>query len=389
MKILIKGPLLSMSGYGNHARQVFELVKASKPSAEIFCDVLPWGNSTWILSQEYCSDGIFSDIIEKTMLSHKINECQFNEVYHVGMPEEWIPFENTKNIGITAGIESDYCKEEWINNLNSMDLVIVPSSFSKKSFLNTSKAVNLKIKTDIQIIPEWFYVEFLEKHDKKYNLLKNVKTEQNILIIGQVTSSNPELDRKNISRTLREAISYITKIDEKIGIVLKITTSGSNQEAKNKAKEMISQETKNLDVPVYLLFGNLTPYEIKSLYTDEKITCLLTGTRGECFGLTILEAAINKLPIVATDWSSYLEFISYYFPLEYKLKKVNSNSSINFFSNESKWAEFESSSLEKQLNKIFIEKSVDCESLLRQSEFLINNYSKDSIIKQYKKILIG
>ena len=153
--------------------------------------------------------------------------------------------------------------------------------------------------------------------------------------------------------------------------------------------KMISQETKNLDVPVYLLFGNLTPYEIKSLYTDEKITCLLAGTRGECFGLTILEAAINKLPIVATDWSSYLEFISYYFPLEYKLKKVNSNSSINFFSNESKWAEFESSSLEKQLNKIFIEKSVDCESLLRQSEFLINNYSKDSIIKQYKKILIG
>ena len=82
MKILIRGPLLSMSGYGNHARQIFELVKAAKPGAEIHCDVLAWGNTSWILSQDYCSDNNFDQIIQKTMLSYKVNETQFDEVYH-------------------------------------------------------------------------------------------------------------------------------------------------------------------------------------------------------------------------------------------------------------------------------------------------------------------
>ena len=134
MNILIKGPLLSISGYGNHARQIFEFVKLTKPKAKIYCDVLPWGNTSWILSQKYCSDKNFEEIIQKTLVSHKINEIQFSEVYHIGLPNEWKPFINAKNIGITAGIESDICKIEWINDLNKMDLIIVPSEFSKETF---------------------------------------------------------------------------------------------------------------------------------------------------------------------------------------------------------------------------------------------------------------
>ena len=388
MKILIRGPLLSMSGYGNHARQIFELVKAAKPNAEIFCDVLSWGNTSWILSQNYCSDNNFDEIIQKTMLSYKVNETQFDEVYHIGLPNEWQPFVNTKNVGVTAGIESDICKEEWIDDLNKMDLVIVPSEFSKETFVKTSSFSKSSLETDVCIIPEWFYVEFEEKHDKKYNLLENVKTDKNVLIIGQITSISPENDRKNIARTLRETAQYLETIDENIGIVLKLLTSGSNEKAKNLAKDIIQKEVKDLNTPVYLLFGNLTPYELQSLYTDSKITCLLSGTRGECFGLTMLEAAANKLLTVTTGWSAHTEHVNYSFSLLYDLKQVPP-SDANFFNLNSRWAEYKTSSLEEQLHSVFVKKEVDCDALEKQAEFLINNYSKNAIISKYSSILNG
>ena len=388
MKILIRGPLLSMSGYGNHARQIFELVKAAKPGAEIHCDVLAWGNTSWILSQDYCSDNNFDQIIQKTILSYKVNETQFDEVYHVGLPNEWNPFRNARNVGITAGIEADICKEEWIDDLNKMDLVIVPSSFAKESFIKTSSFSENMLKTDICVIPEWFYVEFKEKHDKKYNILKKVKTDKNVLIIGQITSENPETDRKNISRTLRETARYFETIDEDIGIVLKLLTSGSNKEAKELARDIIKKEIENINVPVYLLFGNMTPHELKSLYADPKITCLLSGTRGECFGLTMLEAAVNKLLTITTGWSAHTEYINYFFPLEYDLKQVPSNKN-GFFNLNSRWAEYKVSSLEEQLHNVFVKKEVDCDALEKQAEFLINNYSKNAIISKYSSILNG
>lgn len=389
MKILIRGPLLSMSGYGNHARQIFELVKAAKPEAELHCDVLPWGNTSWILSKDYCSDNNFDQIIQKTMLSYKVNETQFEEVYHIGLPNEWKPFENSKNIGITAGIESDICKEEWIDDLNKMDLVIVPSEFAKEIFVYTSSFSKNSLETPICVIPEWFYVEFEEKHDKKYNLLEKVKTDENVLIIGQITSTNPENDRKNISRTLRETAKYLSSIDKEVGIVLKLLTTGSNEEAKNMAKKLVQKEVKDVDVPVYLLFGNMTPSELQGLYTDPKITCLLSGTRGECFGLTMLEAAVNKLLTVSTGWSAHTEHVNYYFPLSYDLKQVPPSKHTSFFNSSSRWAEYKSDCLEEQLGNVFIEKNIDYDAIESQAEFLINNYSKDAIISKYSSILNG
>lgn len=389
MNILIRGPLLSMSGYGNHSRQIFELVKSAKPNAKIYCDVLPWGSTSWILSQEFCSDNSFDEIIQKTMISYELKETQFDEVYHIGLPNEWKPFVDSKNIGVTAGIESDICKESWIDDLNKMDLVITPSEFAKESFIKTSSFSKNSLQTDICVIPEWFYVEFQESHDNKYGLLNKVKTDENVLIIGQITSTNPESDRKNIARSLRETASYLSGVDKEIGIILKILTSGSNELAKKIAKDIIKKEVEDLDVPVYLLFGNMTPYELKSLYSDPKVTCLLTGTRGECFGLTILEAAVNKLPIIATGWSAHTEFINYMFQLEYDLKQVPPSNNTVFFNKCSRWAEYKTSSLEENLKKVFIEKAVDCEELEAQAAFLINNYSKNAIISKYSSILIG
>ena len=41
------------------------------------------------------------------------------------------------SIGITAGIESTIAPKEWIDGCNRMDLIIVPTEFSKKVLQQT------------------------------------------------------------------------------------------------------------------------------------------------------------------------------------------------------------------------------------------------------------
>ena len=47
IKVLLKSPLKTQSGYGEHSRQIFDALSAD-PIFDIYCDVLNWGNCSYI-----------------------------------------------------------------------------------------------------------------------------------------------------------------------------------------------------------------------------------------------------------------------------------------------------------------------------------------------------
>ena len=123
-RIVIRGPLLSESGYGNHSRQVFRWLLKKHPEADIRVQTLPWGATSWCLNPD-AEDGLIGEIMKR---SGQIDGT-YDLSFQIQLPNEWDPKIAKFNVGITAVVESDVCNKNWIDSCNSMNTVIVPSTF--------------------------------------------------------------------------------------------------------------------------------------------------------------------------------------------------------------------------------------------------------------------
>jgi hypothetical protein len=142
MKILVKGPLLSTSGYGIHSRQVLEFVFENHKNDEIFCDVTSWGNTNWNLCSEFLPKSIFDKIVNNFISEAEIyklsenNTSYFDISYQICFPNEWSTTIAKTNVGFFAGMETTICCEKWIDQIQAMDKVVVPSKHALNSINN-------------------------------------------------------------------------------------------------------------------------------------------------------------------------------------------------------------------------------------------------------------
>lgn len=411
MKILVSGPLLSMSGYGNHARQILDFVLELYSNEEIFCDVKQWGNTNWNLSNEFTSNSSYNKVIDNFISETELNDIRQNKInyfdisYQVSFPSEWDTSLAKYNVGVFAGIESTICCEKWLDKIDLMSDVVVPSQHALSSINKAAEEYCFgRISTPIYVIPEWFYVEIEEETNSSNQILEKVKTENNLLIVGQIGSFYPNHDRKNIIKTLDACIESLKENKNlSFGIVLKLFCENNSLSDFEKTKKIVSKyieitRKSSMFVPkIYILHGNLKPAEMCEVYKSEKISCLVSGTRGEGFGLTFLEAAASGLPIIATNWSAHTEFLDHYLQVDYNLVDLPEsltglNTKINEYSNiwvpGGLWAEFDKKSMKKCIKKI-VEKDnsfvKESNEIIKQQKSILNKYSKNSIMRLYKK----
>ena len=62
MKAIIRAPLLSLSGYGIHSRQVYKWAQANPLIKKIDVQILPWGITPWIINPEF-ENGLIGHIM--------------------------------------------------------------------------------------------------------------------------------------------------------------------------------------------------------------------------------------------------------------------------------------------------------------------------------------
>lgn len=387
-KILISAPLLSASGYGHHSRQIFEFL-LTQENVKVFCDVTQWGNSSWHLTEKTTND-LLSKILERFIPESHLANYDFDECITVSFPHEW-KFLGKKNIGVTAGIESEIVPFSWIEKVNRCDKVIVTSEFTKNSFFNCATKNNTSITTEINVI----YQYFSEYSNDESNILDCIKTNKNILVMGQITDLNQDSDRKNVLNSL-ESLTRICSGLEDVGIVFKTnirnnTYKDYEETAKifSKKIELIKKELEDKMPKVYLIHGNLSNNEIQSLYRSNKISVLVSLSKGEGFGRCLLEAAANKLPIIATDYSAYKEFLKDDFiKVDYNLQETLPNKYFSrFLDFKPTFADYDNKSLHMAILKYFNNESDYNNIAIKLQNNIKNYFCKESIFKSYNLCL--
>ena len=90
-----------------------------------------WGQSSWLWENNEDRAWIDASLI-KTIeyMNEKTDGNKFDMSIQVGLPIEWGRLA-PKNIGVTAGIETDKVLDSWDTSANDMDAIIVPSEHSK------------------------------------------------------------------------------------------------------------------------------------------------------------------------------------------------------------------------------------------------------------------
>jgi glycosyltransferase involved in cell wall biosynthesis len=131
---------------------------------------------------------------------------------------------------------------------------------------------------------------------------------------------------------------------------------------------------------------------MNALYKHPSLLGLVTATRGEGFGLPMLEAAVSGLPVVGTNWSSIIEFLKgdSFLGVDYDLVSVpDQKADGNIFVRSVKWANPKESNFKRKLRKLYEDSDKFKSSAKELSKILTVSHSPESINKKYDEAFSG
>tara|TARA_Y100000034_G_C6855833_1_gene388910 strand:+ start:10 stop:1293 length:1284 start_codon:yes stop_codon:yes gene_type:complete len=304
-KILVKGPVLTRSGYGEQARFALRAIRTRPDLFDLYIQPIDWGHTSWLF--EMSEERIWIDnTIEKT-IAHIQRGEKFDISLQVTIPNEWeeiCPI----NIGYTAGIETTAVDSQWIMKGNHMDKIVVVSNHSKnvyKETVYTIDSTDFTGATKFQLETEISAVNYpVRRTEINGNIDLNLEYDFNFLCVAQMGP------RKNLLNTIKWFVEEFH--DDEVGLVVKANRAKNclmdREWLFNDLRTFLASH-KDRKCKIYLLHGDMSDEEINALYCHEKASAFVTLTHGEGFGLPIFEAAYNKMPVIATGWSGQLDFL--------------------------------------------------------------------------------
>lgn len=396
-KIVIKGPALSASGYGEQARFAIRSLKEKEDLFDLFLINIPWGK-TGQASLSLEEKQFFDSLIGKTQAyaQQSGGKLQFDISLQVTIPNEFEKMADV-NIGYTAGIETTKVSPQWIEKANVMDKIIVPSNHSKTVFeetvykarnQETGEELDFKTNTPVEVCA------FPAKVGEHLVPELKLSTDFNFLSVAQWGP------RKNLLPTIKNFVKEF-RDEEDVGLVLKVNmakNSVMDKEVTRKKTEQvldsIRKEVGEYKCKVYLLHGNLTEEEMRGLYRHPQIKAFVTTTHGEGFGLPMFEAAIAELPIAAPAWSSYVDFLyapkkdkktgktknkPHFVKIDFDLKPVEKEAVWNgVIQEDSQWCWVKEHSTRDAMRELKKNHTTHLSTAKKLSSFIKDNFSENS-----------
>lgn len=383
-RVILRAPVFTLSGYGTHARQIatWLIDKHDRGEIELFVQALNWGHTPWVLDAERF-DGLVGRLHARSMVPKEKADVSIQ----LQLPNEWDPAIADVNIGVTAAVESDRCNPAWVVACNRMTHVVVPSQHIQRTL-----AASGPLTVPVTVVPEAFPSKLVTAVSE--DVLGDVSTSFNFLVFGQITG-DIKTDRKNTFLTLKWLSDAFAGCKD-VGIVLKTNMGRHTKIDRMNTVNALSQTLQSIrggkkaGVPVHLVHGELSEEQVKGLYTHPSIKALVTATRGEGWGLPILEAAACALPIIATDWSGHLDFMNEgkFIKLAHDLKNIPRERVDNqIWVEGSKWAEVREDDFKRKVAKFRESPTIPKQWATELATKVQEKFSLDSICKAYEQVL--
>jgi len=382
--VVFRGPVLTQSGYGVHCRQVAKWL-LNKHDNDVKFIPTPWGDTPWIINKE-SHGGLIEEIMKRTVNPENIQQRP-DISFQLQLPNEWDPQLARFNVGMSAVVETDRCSPAWVSACNAMNMVIVPSNHAKQCLLNSGN-----VTVPLLVVPESFS-ESIEGTVERPSQPLEFSTSFNFLIFGQITGSNPDNDRKNTFYMIKWLCETFAG-NKDVGIVIKTNCGRNSLIDKNVTTNMLKQlmvEVRKGPYPrLHLLHGDMEDDDVALLYKHPSIKALIALTRGEGFGLPILEAAASGLPVIATGWSGHLDFLNLgkFISVYYQLGNVHpSRVDGNIFVKGARWAHPSEEDFKKRVAKFHEKSSTPKEWAAELQQKIVSTYSFKKICEAYDSAL--
>ena len=394
--LVFQGPIFTRSGYGDHCR---DLMKSLRKMDKYDIKIIPlrWGNTP---QNQVEGENEFG----RWMLDRVIGAIdQKPDIFmQVSVANEFEP-KGHYNIGVTAGVETTIAPKDFIDGSNKMNLIIVPSNFTKQNLGGTvyqqkDQATGeivgeIKTTTSIEVLFEGVDTEIFSKGSGK-DVLGNVKEDFNFLIVGHWLKGSLGQDRKDIGmaiKTFATVFQYLPK-DKRPGLIVKTSHAGFSVIDREATRDKIDEVIKSFGdkcPSIYLLHGDMEEGDMSNLYHHPKVKAMISFAKGEGYGRPMAEFTLTGKPIIASGWSGQMDFlpVEHSVLLEGSLTQVDESAADQFCMKEAQWFTVNYSNAANKIYDVFNK----YDSYLEQSKGLrentLKNFTLDNMHDKFTQLM--
>jgi glycosyltransferase involved in cell wall biosynthesis len=259
--------------------------------------------------------------------------------------------------------------DEWCSAFKYFNEIWVPSEFVRESVVKKSPLPVVRMPYPIED----------PQVSEQFNRLHFGIPEAKFLFLAMYDVHSVHA-RKNPGAAIQAFIKAFFG-DSQVGLVIKVNNGKSNPYEVQQL-QMIARKCNN----VFILDKVLSRIEINSLINS--VDCFISLHRSEGFGLVIAEAMCLGKPVIATNWSGNVDFMSKKnsCPVNYKL--IELTESYGPYKKGQYWAEPDIEHAKYYMQKIFKSNSYRCSIGAEAKEYVRTNLSPLTVGKMIYQRLV-
>jgi hypothetical protein len=261
-------------------------------------------------------------------------------------------------IGYTM-VETDALPESSTTHAGQMDEIWVTSEFGRQALLNSG------VQQPVHIMPLGIDPDYFNPRIKAF------RPSQRYTFLTLAGDARWPIE------VLLQAYSEAFSSQDDVLLLMQVPGLGTDVQ-----RQIAAMALPENSPPVGLLYTqNLPGYQLGALYRSTD--CLVLPTRGEGFGMPILQAMACGLPVIATDWGGHTDYMTA--EISYPLRVARL---VPAGSGAGQWAEPDSEQLQELLRHVYKNRKEAQQKGLAASERILTHWTWQHAAQRIKDRLL-